>query len=106
MEEGKRSMMQMLLPTRIARQSVFKKALRFYLPLLLIFCSFFIFIPQVHADTTLQQIVSDLGITDTTQLNLLGSDFGKVSDQLGCENDILNLVTSKKLSKDVFISCN
>jgi len=60
----------------------------------------------VHADTTLDQIVADLGITNTAQMNLLGEDFGQASDQLNCEKDFLELVTSKKLTKDVFVSCH
>jgi hypothetical protein len=77
-----------------------------FLPLLFTGYLFFSSASPAHADSTLDQIVSDLGITDPTQLNLLGSSFGKISDPLGCEKDFLELITSKKLSLTVFASCN
>jgi hypothetical protein len=77
----------------------------FSLALLLTILPVLVISPPAHADTTLDQIISDLGVKDTTQINLLGADFGRVSDQLGCEKDFLDLIITRKLTKDVFLSC-
>lgn len=76
------------------------------LSLLLIATPMFVFAPRAYADTSLDKIMSDLGISDPDQYNLFGATFARLTDPVGCENDLLDVMGSHRVSNDIFISCH